>query len=84
MIGVPEAPRAWWLAQGMARSAGVKLAHAVVEGWITRRELASMMDRCERCPRTEDCLAWLAQPRHEPPPEFCGLRSDLNQLSPLT
>ncbi len=42
MIGLVEAPRAYWMAQGMARVSGVHLARAVVEGWLTRPDLCKI------------------------------------------
>jgi hypothetical protein len=83
MMGYVEAPRAWGLAQGMARATGVVLARAVVEGWISRRELAQMVSRCQVCGKSEDCLQWLSTLRSEPVPEFCANKQDLQALAPL-
>ena len=82
MIGYVEAQRAWWMAHGMARASGVHLARAVVEGWLTRTELARMVDRCETCGRLCDCQTWLAEPRHEAPPDFCGIAPEIASLAP--
>jgi hypothetical protein len=79
MIGFVEAPRAYWTAQGMARAAGVPLARAVIEGWITRADLAGIVRRCQTCTRTEDCRRFLAQGVPEPP-AFCAIRPDIEAL----
>lgn len=83
MIGFVEAPVAYGLAQGMARAAGVALARAVVEGWITRRDLAEIVTRCQTCASADACTRWLATLRAELPPEFCANRQDLAALAPL-
>jgi hypothetical protein len=79
MIGYVEAPRAYWTAQGMARAAGVPLARAVVEGWITRADLAGIVRRCQTCARCAECRAVLAQGASEPP-AFCAIRPDIEAL----
>ncbi|MFN3641635.1 MAG: DUF6455 family protein [Gemmobacter sp.] len=79
MIGIPEAPRSWWSAQAMARAAGVPLARAVVEGWITRADLADMVLRCQTCPSGTDCTHWLAALRPETP-AFCAIKPDIEAL----
>lgn len=81
MIGYVEAPRAWWMAQGMARASGVQLARAVVEGWLTRGELAQLVGSCESCGKTCDCREWLAEP-HAAPPDFCRIGPDIAALAP--
>ncbi len=80
MIGYPEAPRAYWMAQGMARAAGVPLARAVVDGLLRRDELARIVTRCQTCERAADCTAWLSVARCAPPPAFCGNKADLDAL----
>ena len=84
MYGYIEAPRAFWHAHGMARSCGVRLAGAVVDGVINRNELAQLVDRCQQCSHLADCEQWLSN-LHEgqTAPEFCALREPLQQLSPL-
>ncbi|MDZ4095417.1 MAG: DUF6455 family protein [Paracoccaceae bacterium] len=83
MIGYVEAPQAWWLAHGMARSIGVSLPHAVLEGWLTRRELGVMVSRCQSCGKSLDCTSWLAQANgRRSLPVFCGNKADLEALSP--
>jgi hypothetical protein len=82
MIGYVEAPRAYWTAQGMARAAGVPLARAVVEGWITRAELAGIVHRCQTCTWCAECRDVLAQAAPEPP-AFCAIRADIEALRPF-
>ena len=43
MMGYVDAPRAWGYTRGMARVLGVNLTSAVVEGWLSREELADLV-----------------------------------------
>lgn len=84
MIGYVEAPRAWWLTHGMARAAGVSLPRAVTEGWLSRRELAALVARCQGCGCAEQCSSWLATATAQGAlPEFCGNKAEIEALSPL-
>lgn len=81
MIGYVEAPRAWWLTHGAARSVGVSLPNAVIEGWLTRRELAQIVDRCQSCGSVRECEARLADPHHAPNlPDFCCNKTEIEAL----
>lgn len=83
MIGYVEAPQAWFLTQGMARSVGVNLPQAVVDGWLTRGELAELVDRCHRCGKATTCAGWLAHPgiRGELP-GYCRNKDGIEALIP--
>lgn len=61
MMGYTEAPLAWGHARGMARVVGVSLTDAVVEGWLSRDELAGLVEACGRCAQVEACTHWLAR-----------------------
>lgn len=61
MMGYVESPRAWGYARGMARTLGVSLSDAVVEGWLSRAELASIVETCGRCGHVAECTRWLAR-----------------------
>lgn len=82
MFGYAEAPRAFWMARGMAHSAGVPLVRGVVEGWITRQELAQIITRCQTCNAVQTCTTWLGTP-HEvtATPGFCANKPDLDALA---
>lgn len=81
MIGYVEAPRAWSLTRGMARVAGVNLPDAVLEGWLTRAELACMVDRCQTCTASEACTGWLSRcARSTTLPAFCRNKSEIEAL----
>jgi hypothetical protein len=82
MIGYPEAPRAWWLTRGMARVAKVNLPQAVVDGWLSRDELALLIARCEGCTATDRCQTWLASSGAAPAmPQFCPNKPAIEALS---
>lgn len=82
MIGYSDAPMAWGLTRGMARVRGVKLADAVVEGWLTRGELARMVDRCRECGKSDDCTRFLAEHVHVAHlPEFCPNTPEIEALT---
>lgn len=84
MFGYVEAPRAFWHAHGMARSCGVKLAGAVVEGLLSRAELAELVARCQDCKHISACEKWLSHLHlDEPAPDFCAIGNPLNDLAPL-
>lgn len=61
MNGFFTAQGAFGLTRGMARAAGVDLSEAVVEGWLTRTELAELVDRCLSCGCGGECLAFLGR-----------------------
>ena len=82
MIGYGETPLAWGLTRGMSRLLGVNLPRAVVEGWLSRRELGLLVDRCEACTQKTACLQWLATASGSPcPPVFCPNKTALEGLS---
>lgn len=78
--GLIEAERAFWLAQGMARVAGLRLARAAGAGLLSRRALADMVGRCQTCAFATECQHWLAVPRTGAPPDFCAIRPDILAL----
>jgi hypothetical protein len=82
MIGYPEAPRAWWLTRGMARVSGVNLSQAVLDGWLERRELSSLIARCAACGQGNSCDDWLAQSGPaRTMPGFCPNKPEIEALS---
>lgn len=82
MIGFSETPLAWGLTRGMARVLGVNLPSAVVDGWLSRKELGKLVDRCEACNQKSACTAWLATTMGSPcPPVFCPNKDSLEALS---
>lgn len=83
MIGYVEAPKAWGLTRGMARVLGLNLTRAVLDGWLTRDDLAELVDRCQTCDRSCDCTAWLAHKvSSEALPNYCANKPLLEALSP--
>jgi hypothetical protein len=82
MIGFTEGPQAWGLTQGMARLAGVNLPSAVIEGWLTRTELARLVGRCQTCSQSPRCLRWLAVAQKPPLPDYCPNKPEIESLAP--
>ncbi len=83
MIGFPEAPRAWGLTRGMARLLGFSLPQAVVEGWLSRRELALLVQACARCDCQGHCDRMLSHPGPAAGvPGFCPNKQGLEALAP--
>lgn len=81
MFGFAETPRAWWLTRGMARIAGVNLSQAVVDGWLSRDELDSIVTRCGACTSTGRCDAWLSRSGGAGQlPAFCPNKAALEAL----
>lgn len=82
MIGNVETPRAFWLTIGMARKAGLNLQEAVVEGWLTRRDLAQMVDGCSVCSHHRSCIRWLAIPGEDSLPAYCRNKMEIEAIHP--
>ncbi len=83
MIGYVEAPRAWGFTRGMARVVGLDLIGAVTEGWLTRPELAGLVETCEACDQSAPRTDWLARTlRSESLPVFCPNARALQALQP--
>lgn len=83
MIGYSDAPRAWGFTRGAARVVGVNLTDAVVEGWLSRSELAEMVHTCTRCGQALPCTDWLAQTAAaEELPGYCPNKSVIEALKP--
>jgi hypothetical protein len=83
MIGYVDSPTAWPLTRGMARLAGVDLPRAVLDGWLSRSELASIVGQCQEGGCKDACLGWLgkgAGPAQ--PPAFCAIRAEIAALAP--
>ena len=81
MIGFTEGPQAWGLTQGMARLAGVNLPSAVIEGWLTRTELARLVGRCQTCGQAPRCRRWLAAAHTPPLPDYCPNKPEIESLA---
>ncbi len=82
MIGYSEAPIAWGMTRGMARVLGVNLPKAVVDGWLTRRELATLVNRCAACTQQSACQSWLSRAAVAPClPVFCPNKGELEVLA---
>lgn len=79
MIAFADSPRAYWTAQGMSRAAGVPLVRAVVEGWISRADLARIVERCGACTACEECTRWLSHLTPEVP-AFCAIKPEIDAL----
>jgi hypothetical protein len=84
MIGFTDAPEAWGLTQGMARVVGISLPSAVIDGWLTRAELARLVGRCQICDQSPRCLRWLSVPRRDVAlPDYCPNKPEIEALAPL-
>lgn len=49
MNAYPTAPTAWGRTRALARRLDVDLPRAVVEGWLTRRDLDQLVETCAAC-----------------------------------
>ena len=82
MFGYAEAPHAFWMAHGMARKTGVPLVRGVVDGWISRAELARIVTRCQTCAVEGACATWLGAAQIPArTPVFCANKADLEALA---
>ena len=85
MIGYVDAPVTWGLVRGMARRAGVDVPRAVIDGWLTRADLAKIVDRCAMGDCAKGCIDVLATntgPAPQFPPSFCAIKAELEALAP--
>ena len=73
----------FWLTNGMARTAGVRLTDAVAEGRLGRDSLDQMVARCTRCTKTDRCILYLADPSEDGPlPDYCLNHEIIEALRP--
>ena len=85
MIGYVEAPITWGLVRGMARRVGLDVPRAIVEGWLTRAELAKIIAQCQSAGCAKGCMLVLATPSgpaSQSPPSFCAIKAELEALAP--
>lgn len=83
MIGYSEAPRAWGYTRCMARTLGYSLTDAVIEGWLSRKELGALVETCRVCGVTGQCTNWLARTvQASGGPDFCPNAKALAALKP--
>jgi hypothetical protein len=83
MIGYTDAPRAWGFTCGAARVVGVDLTGAVVDGWLSRRELGAMVETCTSCGQEVPCTDWLAHTaKAEQLPVYCPNKAVIEALKP--
>lgn len=84
MIGfVNEDPRAWGYTRGAARVVGVNLTGAVVDGWLTRTELAALVQACHDCASAVPCTDFLARTvAAETLPGYCPNKTAIESLRP--
>jgi hypothetical protein len=77
----PNSFKAWVRTREMARNAGVDLAGAVFEGWLTRRDLDGLVCACAACGQERTCSDWHSS--HAPQtdlPAFCSNKSEIESL----
>lgn len=85
MIGYVDAPVTWGLVNGMARRAGADVPRAVIDGWLTRADLAKIVSQCKSGDCATDCRDVLAQKAGtttQSPPSFCAIKAELEALAP--
>ena len=81
MIGLAGTSEAWGLTKAMAGRAGVDLPGAVVEGWMTRRDLTRLVSACEGCGLMARCSDWLVRPATGRLPAWCRNRDEIEALA---
>ncbi len=81
MIGWGGTTGPWVLADGMARTAGLDLPGAVLEGWLRRDELGQIVTRCAACGSTVDCAGWIGRRARDALPGFCANKAEIEALA---
>ena len=76
----------FWLTRSVARSIGLSLTDAMVEGRLTPQGYTEMVTRCRQCPYVAQCEQWLAEngAGAEAVPGTCVNADRLNGLKHLT
>lgn len=76
--------RHFWLAQGMARTKGVRFSDAMRLGQLTPQSFTNLVNTCRGCAMSDRCMGWMARSgaTDEPIPEFCEIAEALEQLCP--
>lgn len=82
MIGYPEAPEAWALLHRVAIRSGFDIARAVLDGWLTRAELAELVSKCQGGGCASGCADILAAASTSHPPVFCAVKAELLPFFP--
>ena len=74
--------RHFWLIEGMARSAGVRLADHIGRGTLSHEKVAAMIADCATCQCPDACIRWLAEGPHdgEAPPSWCLNHETIERL----
>jgi len=81
MNAYPDSPQAWGRTRSMARSAGVDLVGAMVEGWLTRRDVDGLVGACDACGQDSNCRDWRRSPAAQPDlPGFCANKAGIEAL----
>ncbi len=80
-----QGDRQFWLIEGMARSAGVRLADHLARGTLGRDNVAAMIADCATCQSPDACIQWLAEGPHdgEAPPSWCLNHETIERLIAL-
>ena len=77
-----EGSMAWSLTRGLARVREVDLVAAVTDGWLSRQELARLVDRCAACGLSDHCTGWLAVTHQaEALPDYCRNKAEIEALA---
>ncbi len=72
----------YWLAQRMAKAAGIDLVAATEAGALTQEDWARMVTRCRGCPDPEGCTRWLAR-GEDTPREVLEICENIDQFQAL-
>ena len=81
MLTSCEAPVAFALTRGMARTIGVDLVQAVRCGGYGREDLDTLVSACMRCRQQDRCTTWLGRTvQASQLPTFCPNKAGLEAL----
>lgn len=72
----------FWLTRSMARSIGLSLTDAMIDGRLSPQGYSEMVTRCRQCPFVTQCEQWLAEngAGADAVPDFCEHAGQLNGL----
>lgn len=74
----------FWITIGMARTLGLNLSDAMLDGRLSQSTYIDLVARCSACPQAQMCMQWMGQQTSlaAAPPENCPNAAALGALKP--
>lgn len=76
-----DAKQHYWLAQRMAKRAGVDLAQAYQAGQLDQQDWADIVETCRHCTWVDGCQRMLGEATDGEPPKTCLNCAEFEELT---